>query len=150
MKAAYITIGLLALAGGTRAEEDAAVKPLSFGGFDSQGSISTGYRFTDVKGYQPKFLELFDLQSGLRLLDLSLLGRAKTDAATFADDYSFTLTGVGGEPYSTAQFSARKNKLYDLRVNLRQSHYYWNRNDSAQLPSALHSLTSNHDWATVR
>src|SRR5258705_12204573 len=98
MKAAYITMGLLALAGGTRAEEDAAVKPLSFGGFDSQGSISTGYRFTDVKGYQPKFLELFDLQSGLRLLDLSLLGRAKTDAATFADDYSFTLTGVGGEP----------------------------------------------------
>jgi hypothetical protein len=150
MKAAYITIGLLALAGGTRAEEDAAVKPLSFGGFDNQGSISTGYRFTDVKGYEPKFLELFDLQNGLRLLDLSLFGRAKTDAATFADNYSFTLTGVGGEPYSTAQFSARKNKLYDLRVNLRQSHYYWNRNDSAQLPSALHSLTSNHDWATVR
>lgn len=150
MKSTYFTLGLLALACGAGAQDVAPAKPLSFGGFDNQGSISTGYRFTDVKGYEPKFLELFDLQNGLRLLDLSLFGRAKTDAATFADNYSFTLTGVGGEPYSTAQFSARKNKLYDLRVNLRQSHYYWNRNDSAQLPSALHSLTSNHDWATVR
>jgi hypothetical protein len=43
-----------------------------------RGSITTGYRFTDVKGYEPKFQELFDLNSGLRLLDLSLFGQVKT------------------------------------------------------------------------
>ncbi len=44
----------------------------------------------------------------------------------------------------------RKNRLYDLRVNFRQSYYYWDRNDAATLPNGLSGLTSNHNWATVR
>jgi hypothetical protein len=150
MRLHYTALVLLAFAVTARAQEDAPAKPLSIGGFNSQGSISTGYRFTDVNGYRPKFLELFDLQSGLRLVDFSLFGRAKNEANLFADNYSLTLTGVGGEPYSTTQLTVRKNKVYELRASFRQSHYYWNRNDSAQLPSNLNGLTSNHDWATVR
>src|SRR5207244_10301581 len=89
------------------------------------GSITTGYRFTDVNGYEPKFQELFDLNGGPRLLDLSLFGQAKT---RFVDHYSLTLSGIGGEPYSSAQLNVRKTRLYDLRANFRQPHYYWNRN----------------------
>src|SRR3954465_15110179 len=91
-----------------------------------RGSITTGYRFTDVKGYEPKFQELFDLNGGLRLLDLNLFGQTKTP---YLDHYSLTLSGIGGDPYSTAQLNIRKTRLYDLRVNFRQTHYYWNRND---------------------
>jgi len=132
-----------------RAQDDAA-KPLTLGGFENQGSFTSGYRFTDVSGYRPKFDELFDLNSGFRLLDFNLFGKAKEGENRFADDYSLTLSGLGGDPFTTAQLTARKNRRYDLRVNFTQSRYYWNRNDSAALPNGLDGLTNNHNWATVR
>src|SRR4051812_29501346 len=127
-----------------------AGKPMLIGGFENQGSVTTGYRFTDIKGYQPKFNELFDLNDGFRVLDFSLFGKAQEGPTRFADNYSLSTSGLGGDPFTTAQFTVRKTHLYDLRVNFRQSHYYWNRNDAEALPNALHALTSNHDWATVR
>jgi len=99
-------------------------KPVSIGGFDNSGSVTTGYRFTDVTGYRPKYQELFDLNSGFRLLDFSLFGKAQGDGNRFADDYSLTTSGFGGEPFSSAQLTVRKSHLYDLRVNFRQSYYY--------------------------
>jgi hypothetical protein len=123
-------------------------KPLVIGGFENEGSVTTGYRFTDVHGYQPKYQELFNLNSGLRLLDLTLFGKAGAESR-FADSYSLNVSGLGGEPFSTGQLNVRKSRVYDLRVNFRQTHYYWNRNDSVLLNGG-NSLTSNHDWATVR
>ena len=125
-------------------------KPLVVGSFENSGSITSGYRFTDVTGYKPKYQELFDLNSGFRVLDFSLFGKAVKGAGTYADSYSLVTSGIGGEPFSTIQLNVRKKDVYDLRINLRQSHYYWNRNDSAVLPTGLHGQTSNHDWATVR
>jgi len=84
------------------------------------------------------------------VLDFSLFGKAREGQNRFADDYSLTLSGLGGDPYSTAQLTARKNRLYDLRVNFRNSRYYWNRNDGAALPNGLNALTNTHNWATVR
>ena len=143
-----LTLVLMAVPIAVFAQDDG--KPVSIGGFENQGSVTTGYRFTDVKGYRPKFNEMFDLNSGFRMLDFSLFGKAQDGANRFADNYSLTSSGLGGDPFASTQFTVRKNHLYDLRVNFRQSHYYWNRNDAAALPNALHGLTSNHDWATVR
>ena len=143
-----LTIALLAIPMVAFAQGDG--KPVSIGGFENQGSVTTGYRFTDVNGYRPKFNELFDLNDGFRLLDFSLFGTAQDGANRFADNYSLTASGLGGDPFASTQFTVRKNHLYDLRVNFRQSHYYWNRNDAAALPNGLSGLTSNHDWATVR
>ena len=130
--------------------QDDSPKPLSLDGFDNRGSVTFGYRFTDIKGYEPKFEELFDLKSGPRLLDFSLFGEAQEGRSRFADDYSLTASGIGGDPYSTVQLTVRKSNLYDLRVNFRQSYYYWNHNDSAALPNGLYGLTNQHNWATVR
>lgn len=124
--------------------------PLQLGGFETQGSVDFGYRFTDIKGYAPKYLELFNLQKGPRLMDFGLFGRAQEGANPFADDYSLTVSGLGGDPFPGGQLTVRKNNLYDLRVSFRQSYYYWDRNDLAALPNGFHGLTSNHDWATVR
>jgi hypothetical protein len=143
-----LTLVLLAVPIAAFAQDDG--KPVSIGGFENQGSVTTGYRFTDVNGFRPKFNELFDLNSGFRLLDFSLFGKAQDGANRFADNYSLTSSGLGGDPFASTQFTVRKNHLYDLRVNFRQSHYYWNRNDAAALPNGLSGLTSNHDWATVR
>jgi hypothetical protein len=132
------------------AKPPASGAPLSWGGFENSGSATFGYRFTDVSGYKPKFQELFNLRQGPRLLDFSLFGKAKDGEDRFADDYSLTASGIGGDPFAAVQLTVRKSRLYDLRVNFRQSYYYWDRNDAATLPNGLSGLTSNHNWATVR
>ena len=139
---------MLMLPGLLLAQDDA--KPIVIGGFENTGSVTTGYRFTDVTGYRPKYQQLFDLNSGFRLLDFDLFGKAQGTDSRFADSYSLTVSGIGGEPFSGGQLTVRKNKLYDLRVNFRQSHYYFNQNDAAPLPNGLSGLTNNHNWATVR
>ncbi|MEI9815408.1 MAG: hypothetical protein WDO18_23375 [Acidobacteriota bacterium] len=74
-------------------------KPMVLGGFENQGSATVGYRFTDVSGYRPKYQELQNLNSGFRLLDFELFGKAQPGANRFADNYSFVSAGVGGDPF---------------------------------------------------
>jgi hypothetical protein len=140
--------GIVVLAPSLLAQDDP--KPLVVGDFDNSGSVTAGYRFTDVKGYRPMFQQLFDMNGGFRVTDFSLFGRAHDGTTPFADSYSLAVSGLGGDPWTTAQLTVKKKNLYDLRVDFRQSHYYFNENDSAALPNALVGLTSNHNWATVR
>ncbi len=130
--------------------------PLNLGGFDTQGSATFGYRFADIKGYQPMYMELLDLRPGPRLSDFNMFGEAPTGTNLFADNYSLSMSGLGGDPFPTAQLTVTKNKLYDFRANWRQNYYNWNQNDNVVLPIAAVAtglstgLTDNHDWATVR
>jgi hypothetical protein len=147
---------LLAFSFLSRAQDAGETPPVSLGGFNTQGSVTVGYRFTDIKGYRPMFLELFDLQKGFRLQDFSMYGEAREGANPFADSYSISASGLGGDPFPTAQLAVSKSKLYDFRANWRQAYYLWNQNDNVILPiaaigsSLAGGLTSNHDWATVR
>jgi hypothetical protein len=125
-------------------------KPIVLGDFENSGSITAGYRLTSVNGYQPMFQQMFDLNDGFRVMDFSLFGHARENTKPFADDYSVVVSGLGGDPWTTAQLTARKKNIYDLRVDFRQTHYYFNENDSSVLPNGLDGLTSNHNWATVR
>src|SRR5450631_323047 len=149
-----ITIAFALLTGSLLAQDSATppdkATPLAWGGFENSGSATFGYRFTDVSGYQPKFQELINLRQGPRLLDFNLFGKAQDGENRFADDYSLTASGIGGDPFASGQLTVRKKNIYDLRVNFRQSYYYWDRNDAAALPNGLSGLTSNHNWATVR
>ncbi len=124
--------------------------PLNWGGFGVQGSASMGYRFTDVKGYEPMFEELYDLKNGPRLTDFSMFGHNDNPNA-FANDFSLTMSGMGGDPYPGAQLTLSKARLYDLNVNWRQAYFYWNQNNGVLLPPlGVPGLTNNHAWATVR
>ncbi len=143
----WLLLGMIAAPASLLAQDDQ--KPISLGGFDTQGSVTTGYRFSDVHGYFPMFTQLFDLNSGFRLLDLSLFGKAQPGVDRFADNYSLTVSGLGGDPYTTAQLSVRKSNVYDLRVNFQQSRFYWNQNDAVS-ENGFASVTNNHNWATVR
>ena len=130
--------------------------PISVAGFNTQGSVTFGYRFANIKGYQPMYMELLDLRRGPRLMDFNVFGEAAEKPNPFADSYSLSMSGLGGDPFPTAQLSVTKNKLYDFRANWRQSYYNWNQNDSVVLPIAAvgtglgKGLTDNHNWATVR
>lgn len=148
----------LALPFALLAQGQAPSEGLTLGAFATQGSVTVGYRFTDIGGRQQKFTELFNLQQGFRVMDFNLLGRVQKESPLFADSFSITASGLGGDPFPGGQLTLRKDKLYDLRVNYRQSHYYWDRNDDVIVPSApgvtaglaRDTMTSNHDWATVR
>ena len=129
------------------------------------GSVNAGYRFAEIKGDRAQYDSIFDLHKGFRIMDLHLSGRAPEGSHHFADAYSFTASGLGGDPYPGGQFTLRKDKLYDLRVNYRQSYYHWNVNNiDSQVMSGLNipvslggtpsgyttGLTANHSWSTVR
>ncbi len=130
--------------------QDQPAAGLEWGGFAVQGAASAGYRFTDVKGYQPMFLELYDLRKGPRLTDFNMFGHGD-GTNRFADNFSLTLSDLGGDPFPSAQLTLSKSKLYDLRVNWRQAYFYWNQNDNVILPTlGIMGLTDNHDWGTVR
>src|SRR5262245_57879785 len=96
------------------------------GGYETQGSVTAGYRFVDVSGRRAKYLELFDLRTGPRLHEFDLFGRASEGGRAFADTFSVNASGIGGDPYPGGQLSMSKAGLYDLRVNYRQHYYYWN------------------------
>jgi hypothetical protein len=130
--------------------QDQGEPSLQLGAFQVQGAASVGYRFTDVKGYEPMYQELLNLKKGPRLMDFNLFGRSN-GTNPFADTFSLTTSGLGGDPYPSAQLTLSKTNLYDLRVNWRQSYFYWNQNDGIILPTRNQTgLTDNHDWATVR
>jgi len=124
--------------------------------FENHGEITVGYRFTDVKGYQPQYQQMFNLRDGFRVQDFTMHGDARERNNRFADGYSLSASGLGGDPFMTADFKVAKTNLYDLRVQWRQSYYYRNQNDDVVLPIATvaaglsKGLTDNHNWATVR
>ncbi len=124
--------------------------PFDWGPFRTEGAITTGYRFTSIGGYKQTFQQMFDLESGFRLFDFNLTGKAKEGSNIFADEFQVTASGLGGDPFPGGQLTVSKTNVYDLRVNYRQSYYYWDQNDNAILPNGLHGLTTNHNWATVR
>ena len=115
-----------------------------------QGSVTAGYRFLDTSGRREKYLELFNLRKGFRLNEFDLFGQAPEKGNGYFDNYSVTASGLGGDPFPGGQIAVSKKGLYDLRVNYRQSYYYWNRNDGQPNPGGLAGLSINHDWATVR
>src|ERR1035438_10468284 len=100
-----ISLAGLALCCGVLVAQDSAEKtPLNLGGFDTQGSVTVGYRFDDVKGYVPMYQELSGLEKGFRLMDFNMFGEAAKGANPFADSYSLSVSGLGGEPFEMGQF----------------------------------------------
>lgn len=132
------------------AGQEASPSPVLWNGFQTQGEATAGFRFTDVKGYVPTFKQLFDLNTGPRLEDTNVFGIAAPNTHLFADRFSLSASGLGGDPFPTAQLRVSKTGLYDFRTDWRQSYYYWNQNDTVVLPAGQPGLTPNQNWATVR
>jgi len=149
-KSYFAIIFVAGLFGTAALEAQDNTAPAVLGGFETQGSATAGYRFLDTSGRKQKYLELFNLRQGFRVNEFELFGRAPENGNDYADNYSITASGLGGDPFPGGQLAISKKGLYDLRVNYRQSYYYWNRNDDQPNPGGLAGLSINHDWATVR
>jgi hypothetical protein len=136
---------LLAVSAPVRAQDNEkppGPAPAPATGFETQGTVGVGYRFTDVSGQDHRYRELFNLDDGLRLTDFTFFGRAASGQHLFADTFSMSASGLGGDPYQAIQLTARRNSLYDLRASFRQSNFFWDRSDTG--------YTNNHAWNTRR
>src|SRR5438876_557723 len=94
---AIIFVAVLFVTATLEAQDNAA--PTVLGGFETQGSATAGYRFLDTSGRKQKYLELFNLRQGFRVNEFELFGRAPEKGNDFADNYSITASGLGGDPF---------------------------------------------------
>ncbi len=117
--------------------------------FSNQGSVTLGERYASTSGYEPMYLELLNLRSGPRLMDFNLFGEA-TAPHQFADHYTLTASGLGGDPFPTAQLNVSKDGLYALTAQWSQSYFIYAPNQNVILPGGVPGLTSAHQWSTVR
>jgi len=113
---------------------------LALGGFQWNGAIELGYRFTDIDGNRDRYKETVNLMQGLRLFDFSLLGRNLEPGKGWVDYFSLTGRDIG-DPFPSARLELKKNKLYDFVASYNQYHYWSNREDNGW-------LTDNHDFAS--
>ena len=83
------------------------------------------------------YKELIDLRAGSAPAGLQHVWRGPRRCESVSPTATRSpLSGLGGDPFPTAQFTVSKRKLFDLRVNWRQAYYYWNQNDNVILPIA--------------
>ncbi len=110
------------------------------GGFQWNGAIELGYRFTDISGNRDRYKEDVNLMQGLRLFDFSLFGKNLEPGKGLVDYFSLTGRDVG-DPFPSARLEVKKNKVYDLTATYNQYHYWYNREDNF-------FLTDNHDFSS--
>jgi hypothetical protein len=113
---------------------------LTFGGFQWNGAIELGYRFTDIDGNRNRYKEDVNLMQGLRLFDFSLFGKNLEPGKGLVDYFSLTGRDVG-DPFPAARLEVKKNKSYDFTATYNQYHYWYNREDNF-------FLTDNHDFSS--
>ena len=103
---------------------------LKAGGFQWGGDIELGYRFTDIDGSKDRYKYVTNLQSGLKLFDLTLWGKSlEEDAKGLVDSLRFNVSNLG-DPYPSAQLQIKKNSTYDLKMTYKQYQYINYREDA--------------------
>ncbi len=130
--------------------QDSSGNGVTWGNFQTEGSVTAAYRFADVRGFRPQYQQMFDLFNGLRLDDFRIDGNAKPGTSAFSDGFELQATGLGGDPFETVQLGVTKHNLYDFRADWRQDHYFFNQNDAFVWPGGQPGLTPNQNWDTVR
>ena len=113
---------------------------LTFGGFQWNGAIELGYRFTDIAGNRNQYKEDVNLMQGLRLFDLNLFGKNLEPGKGLVDYFSLTGRDIG-DPFPAARLEVKKNNLYDFTATYNQYHY-WNKQEDSSL------LTGNLDFSS--
>ena len=113
---------------------------LALGGFQWNGAIELGYRFTDIDGSRDRYKETVNLMEGFRLFDFNLMGRNLEPGKGWVDSFSLIGREIG-DPFPSARLEVKKNNLYDFVATYNQYHYWSNREDNVW-------LTDNHDFSS--
>jgi len=102
---------------------------VQWSGFQWNGDIELGYRFADIDGSRNRYKETVNLMDGLKLFDLSLLGRAvEGKGNSLADYFRLNIRDIG-DPFPGGRFELKKKQAYDFVASYRQFDYFTDRTD---------------------
>lgn len=88
------------------------------------GDIEVGYRSVTVDGNEDKYREDVNLpEDAIRLFHFDVGWRPEASGAL--DELSLEAHGLGGEPYESARFRARKVGRWDLKAAYRSSQFFY-------------------------
>ena len=104
------------------------------GSDDLAGRVEIGYRSVGVDGREPKYQQHVNLDDGPRLFGLELAFRPSGDLRSQVEQIDLDLDHMGGDPYGSFRFSARKAGAYDVRYHHSTSDYFY---EDIILPTAL-------------
>ena len=92
------------------------------------GGLRLGYRQVniDTTGVQSKFGQHEQLESGLRLFDLSVQLTPRGLFSKLADTITLEARNLGGDPFETVGLGVHRSGLYDFSYDRRKSAYYYN------------------------
>jgi hypothetical protein len=102
-------------------------------GFQWNGDIELGYRFADIGGSRLRYKETVNLMDGLKLFDLSLMGRAVEGSGNSLIDYFRLSIRDIGDPYPGGRFELKKKQAYNFVASYRQYDYFTDRTDAGFL-----------------
>ena len=85
-----------------------------------EGQFVIGYRFVDTDGAEGKYRQHFGLEEGVRLFGLRFNLQPESD---FLDRLDLDLDHLGGDPYESLHFAARKYGAYRFELDRRKSNY---------------------------
>ena len=106
---------------------------LQWSGFQWNGDVELGYRFADIDGNRARYKETVNLMDGLKLFDLSLLGRAVEGGGnSLADYFRLNIRDIG-DPYPGGRLELKKKQAYNFVASYRQYDYFTDRTDAGFL-----------------
>src|SRR5437667_1943407 len=145
-------VTLLTMASPSYGQTPASAPADASDGLDVHGSVDVGYRSTTVKGSTDTFRQLFDLSDGPRIMGIEVNGKARDAVGSFADTFSLSASGLGGDPFPAVLLTVRKSRLYDLRANWRRSRLFdvWPATPPSIAGLDTQVVTDRHSWATSR
>ena len=92
---------------------------------DVQGSVQLAWREVSVSGSQNKYRQFLNLDDGPRLQALQFNYRPANSRHPAPDEIDIELHNLGGEPFESMHFGARKYGAYRFRYDRRESRYFY-------------------------
>lgn len=93
---------------------------------DFTGQFSFGYRSVGTSGASEKYKEDINLESGIRLFNLSFNYTPSGALKNLVDRVTLDMSNFGGDPFESLMLTANKFGRYSLKYSRKKAEYFYN------------------------
>ncbi len=105
-------------------EQPGTPKGDNTGNYNVVDSVETGYRFATVGGSIDNYRANVNYGDGIRLFSGFLSVNSKDGHGALFDQITLSASGLGNDPYESANLRIQKNGLYDYDMDWRLNDYF--------------------------
>lgn len=105
-------------------EQAGTAKGDNTGDYNVVDSVETGYRFATVGGSIDNYRANVNYGDGIRLFSGFLSVNSKDGHGALFDQITLSASGLGNDPYESANLRIQKNGLYDYDMDWRLNDYF--------------------------